>query len=126
MAALAQTQDRRYIIEPRPSLDEIVMLSLGTGDTSTVIKGKNLNWGYLQWGWKIRLLNMLMDGVVDVPDYECEQLLGDSNYMRLNPYLPTDKNFEMDDPSKRDQLVQFASQVDLNNVSQWLSATWMS
>ncbi|MBK8985690.1 MAG: patatin-like phospholipase family protein [Chloroflexi bacterium] len=47
MAALAQTQDSRAHIENRPALDEIALLSIGTGQQLYRIEGKRLDWG---WG----------------------------------------------------------------------------
>jgi uncharacterized protein len=44
MCALAQTQDRRY--EPKPTLEDIVLLSLGTGMSLQYIKGQVHDWGY--------------------------------------------------------------------------------
>ncbi len=126
MAAVAQTQDDRAKINPRPQLHEIVVLSFGTGDTLSSVGGKNLNWGYIQWGWKVRLLQILMDGVVGIPDYQCRQLLGDQNYYRVNPILPPDQNFEMDDASQRDALVAFAEKIDISDLVSWLENTWIS
>jgi patatin-like phospholipase/acyl hydrolase len=132
MAALAQTQDNRYIIDPRygadprPGLGNVVMLSLGTGDSRTVIKRKNHNWGYIQWGYKVRLLNILMDGVEGVPDYESRQILGDDRYMRLNPDFATGQNFVLDDTSQLDALVHFAEKVEIGPVVAWLAKNWLA
>ncbi len=46
MCALAQSQDSR--LPGRPSLSDIVLLSLGTGTSLTYIPSKNLDWGYAQ------------------------------------------------------------------------------
>jgi uncharacterized protein len=123
MAAIAQTQDKRYKIDPRPALSDIVMLSLGTGASQHYIDGENLNWGYAEWGWKVRILNILMDSVVDVPDYQCHQLLG-KHYKRLNPELPANENFELDDASKIPDLIDFAYNVKLGRIIDWLDRTW--
>jgi len=48
LAAVAQTQDRRNNGTP-PKLDDIFVLSIGTGTNLSYVKGKNLDWGLAQW-----------------------------------------------------------------------------
>jgi uncharacterized protein len=138
MAALLQTQDERAQIPDRPALADIRLLSFGTGDALTKIQGKNHDWGYLQWGWDVRILQILMDGTVGIPHYQCEQLLGEKRYRRINPILPSG-NFDLDDTSKSPALVEFAKNVQdlyeekgrtkphvytFDNMVQWLRDEW--
>lgn len=59
MCALAQTRDRRYF-EPPTDINDVVLLSLGTGTSPFHIKGKRHNWGYIQW---IKpLISLMLDG----------------------------------------------------------------
>src|SRR3990172_1790796 len=67
MCAVAQSQDVRNAF--RPELDDIVVLSLGTGTSLTYIKGENLNWGYAQWVKP--LISLMMDGVNGISHYQC-------------------------------------------------------
>ncbi|HID21946.1 MAG TPA: hypothetical protein EYP14_06050 [Planctomycetaceae bacterium] len=72
MCALAQTQDVRH--EPRPPLEAVVLLSLGTGRNLQYLRGKTLDWGYAQW---VRpLINLIFDGTAGIADYQCRQMLG--------------------------------------------------
>jgi patatin-like phospholipase/acyl hydrolase len=66
MAALVQTQDRRCFDNP-PPLGELSLLSLGTGRPAYRIKRKRVDWGIAQWAPS--LLNMLLDGVMQVAHY---------------------------------------------------------
>ena len=69
MAALSQTQDHRALKTP-PRHDRIALLSIGTGTSLMRIERKNLDWGQAQW---IKpLLNIMMDGVMGVADYQFE------------------------------------------------------
>lgn len=131
MAALAQTQDTRYIIDgrfgekARPQLGEVVMLSLGTGDLPTRVQGKNHNWGVIPWTYKIRLLNIMFEGVVGVADYQSRQILGDDRYMRLNPNFTDAQNFALDDVKRLNEMVTFASTIPLDNLVEWLNRSWL-
>lgn len=118
MAALAQALDSRNPPAEHASLDEIQLLSLGTGASLQYIAGGNLDWGDAQW---IRpLLNIMMDGSVGVADFQCNQLLGD-RYARLEPVFPSGKAYPMDDVSKIVDLMDFAKSVDLRSTTGWLN-----
>lgn len=82
MAALAVTQDHRAFGKNTPDHDELALLSIGTGKSLVRIEGKNLDWGYAQWARPI--IDMMLDGVMGVADYQCRQILG-GNYFRLAP-----------------------------------------
>ncbi|HEX2914521.1 MAG TPA: patatin-like phospholipase family protein [Chloroflexia bacterium] len=123
MAALAQTQDARVQIEPRPALTEVVLLSLGTGNTLSYLKGDNLDWGLTQWA--APLIRILLNSPGGVVDYQCRQILGD-NYFRLNPALPTDQTFELDDVSSIPRLIKVAQNFNLAGcgIFDWLKQYW--
>lgn len=119
MAALAQTQDLRCEIEPRPSIDQIAILSLGTGVVLNYIAGENLDWGLAHWAKP--LVNLLMDATAGIADYQCKQLLRD-NYFRLAPMFPPGVNIKLDEWQRAADLVAFANQVDLTDTVAWLKA----
>ena len=122
MAALVQTQDRRSIRNP-PSLDEVVLLSIGTGKSLVRIEGKNLDWGYAQWAKP--LISLMLDGVMGVADFQCRQLLRD-NYFRLEPVFPPRQTIPMDDVRKIPDLVDFATnKVKLDQATRWLNDFWI-
>lgn len=120
MCALAQTQDARY--EPTPSLDEVVLFSLGTGTSLQYIKGKSHDWGYAQW---VRpLISLMLDGTTGIADYQCHQLLGE-RYHRLAPVFPAGVTVAMDDVKKIPYLVEFARTWPIQSTVDWLRRTWV-
>ena len=123
MAALAQALDARANTAQRPKLDDIVLLSLGTGQSLCRIEGKNLDWGIAHWARP--LVSILIEGSVGVADYQCRQILGD-RYFRLSPLFPPDKKFDMDDVGKMDDLVSFAKgNVGISMATEWLKKNWV-
>lgn len=120
MAALAQTQDSRITSHP-PKLDEIALLSIGTGRTLSYIKGANLDWGLGQWAKP--LVNILTDGVTGVVDYQCRQILG-PNYCRLSPLLPATPKIQLDGVKHIPQMIALAGKEDIASVTTWLRSHW--
>jgi patatin-like phospholipase/acyl hydrolase len=120
MAAVAQALDGRNQPTERAALEEIKLLSVGTGVSLQYIEGQDLDWGDAQWIKPI--LNVMMDGSVGVADFQCSQLLGD-RYCRLEPIFPAGKAFPMDDVSKIVDLMDFARSFDLSDTLTWLKAS---
>jgi uncharacterized protein len=121
MCALAQSQDVRYFAAP-PGFDNIALLSLGTGMSMTYIEGGDLDWGFAQW---IKpLISLMMDGVNGIADYQCRQILR-NNYCRLAPVFPRDVAIPMDDYERVPYMQDFAEQLDLDPVKQWLHDNWV-
>ena len=120
MAALAQTQDHRALKNP-PEYKDIALLSVGTGTPLMWIEKKNLDWGQAQWAKPI--LNIMLDGVMGVADYQCRQILG-ANYHRLAPVFPPGKVIGLDAVDRIPDLVKFAEGVDISNAVKWLKTRW--
>lgn len=77
--------------------EDIVLVSLGTGQSSNVFSGKELEqWGPLQWA--SRIISILMDGNNDSQNYHSSMLLGDKNF-RFQMTLPQD-NYRLDKATK--------------------------
>jgi len=121
MCALAQTQDTRY--RPTPAIDEVVLLSFGTGTSLFYIRGKTLDWGYAQW---IKpLISLMLDGISGIADYHCSQMLR-NRYHRLAPVFPPDVSISMDDVKKTPYMIQFAEGLDLRPTVRWMKRHWMT
>ena len=111
MAALAQALDSRNTFNPpasQPQLSDISLLSLGTGRMFRFIEsgpGKDIDWGILQWARPI--INVMLDGLSGVADFQCRQLLGDK-YHRLAPEFSENFVMELDDVDKMPDLAKFA------------------
>ncbi len=120
MCALAQTQDSRNAL--RPPLSEVKLLSLGTGTSLTYITGKNLDWGYAQWAKP--LVNLMLDGVGGIADYQCKQILGE-RYYRLAPKFPVGTSIQMDEVKRIPDMISFASTVSIADTAAWLKQNWV-
>jgi patatin-like phospholipase/acyl hydrolase len=121
MCGLAQTQDERYF-DPPVDLKDVVLLSLGTGTSLYSIKGKTHDWGYAQW---IKpLINLMLDGVSGIADYQCGQMLRD-RYHRLAPVFPPDVSIPMDGVKKMDYMIDFADKLRLHKTIDWMKTQWM-
>jgi len=126
MCAIAQSQDTRNTF--RPKMDDLVVLSLGTGTSLTYIKGENLNWGYAQWVKP--LISLMMDGVNGIAHYQCKQLMG-PRYNRLAPVFPPGVSMGLDDVERAPEMVKFANDLrdkkdpDWVKTVAWMKSTWM-
>lgn len=119
MCALAQALDTR---RPRPAaLEDVVLLSLGTGTSLTYIKGSSVDWGHAQW---VRpLVSLMLDGVAGIADFQCRQILG-SRYHRLAPVFPPERAYRLDDWKKVPEMIAFAEQVDIAPATRFLREAW--
>ncbi len=121
MCALAQTQDDRYVGLPK-DMNEVVLLSLGTGTSLFHIKRKTLDWGYAQW---IKpLISLILDGISGIADYQCKQMLRD-RYHRLAPVFPPKVSIPMDAVKKIPDMIAFAEGLRLKETSDWITTNWM-
>ena len=91
--------------------------------SQTYIKGQTLNWGYAQW---IKpLINILMDGVAGISDYQAAQLLG-SRYARLQIVFDADENIALDAVRKIGRMDQIATNyLKLGATRDWIRDHWM-
>ena len=96
---------------------QIVILSVGTGCNPVYIEGGRLDWGLKQWAPHI--MTMFMDGMADLPNYICNQLLP-GRHVRICPHLP--EEVKLDDASKVDDLIEWANDVDLSTAIELLSS----
>lgn len=133
MAALSQTRDERnapsnFRDARRPILEEIRLLSVGTGMVPNFVDGEDRDWGYLQWAkWEEKkpIVDIVMQGVAGVADYHCRQILGETRYRRISPVL--ERPIDMDDWQARDELIRVAEEeVELGEVAAWLEKAWMT
>ena len=121
MCALAQTRDARIPDAERADLGELRLISFSTGRTLRYVPGDRLDWGY--WQWIRPLLDVMLDGVNGIADYQCTQLLGD-HYHRVAPTFPADRSIGMDAVDQIPYMVEFANDLDLSATADWLRANW--
>lgn len=123
MAALAQTQDQRSRGFDSPSLGQIRLLSLGTGRSQSAITGQRNKWGVLRWGRP--LLNILFDGQVGIPDYQCRQLLGEQ-YERIDVEFEPGMEIALDEVDRLNDMIRmvYDLQPRIAQSAAWLSKNW--
>lgn len=119
MCALAQSQDRRS--GRTPPLEDVALLSLGTGSSLLYVKGDDHDWGIAQWAQP--LLGVMMDGTIGIADYQCRQLLG-ARYHRLAPAFAPGEAFPLDCVDRVPEMVAFAGKVDIAPAAKWLRRNW--
>ena len=120
MCAVAQTQDRRNEAGDRGDLAQLVLLSLGTGQSLQYIEGAH-DWGQLQW---VRpLIDLMLDGVNGIADYECRHLLRE-RYYRFAPTFAPGTTIGQDAVDTIPFLIEYARRLDLSGLIEWLSAHW--
>jgi len=121
IVAIVQAISQKNDPLERALLDELIVLSIGTGVNLTYIKGKTLNWGYAQWVKP--LINILMDGVTGISDYQAQQLLAD-RYHRLQVVFDPSEKIPMDAVDKIDRMDQIASDYKIDKTIQWIKNIW--
>jgi len=103
-------------------LDEVVLLSLGTGTSLQYIKGRSHDWGYAQWVKP--LISLMLDGTAGIGDYQCKQILG-QRYHRLAPIFPEGVTVPMDDVDKIPYMIEFAEKLNIDETLEWLRKRWV-
>ncbi len=78
--------------------DEIVLLSLGTGELTRPLPYEDAkDWGLAEWAKPI--IDVVFDGVSDATDHHLEQIIGRERYFRFQTRLDRARD-DMDDASK--------------------------
>ena len=104
-----------------PDINDINLLSLGTGTSLQYITGSSHDWGSVQW---IKpLINLMFSGTAGIADYQCTQFLG-KRYHRLAPVFPAQVTVPMDDIKKIPYMVEFAETIEIDETVSWLKNTW--
>lgn len=104
-------------------LKQIKLLSIGTSNCPRKITGKTHKWGILQWSFNLfgdirfPILSLLMDGMTDLEDMYCKQMLN-SNYFRINPMLPD--IFELDSYKYIPDLKLMGEKYDLTSAYNYI------
>lgn len=122
MVALSQAISRHNRSNERAELDDVVLLSVGTGFTPKYIKGQSLDWGFAQWAKPI--LEILTDGVMGIADYQCAQLLGE-RYERMQVSLAEHGNIAMDDVANIGLMNDIGRGADVRATKRWIEQQWL-
>lgn len=107
------------------NLDEIHLLSIGTGLNDLKITADTSQWGELQWNKcscpPNLLQNIMFDGSIETNCLFSSQLLG-NRYFRLNPHLS--KLVSLDSYNEIPYLHYIAQNFDLKPAAQWIKENW--
>jgi patatin-like phospholipase/acyl hydrolase len=113
--------------EPQLKLEDVCLLSIGTGLTPSIININTTGWGAVQWmlnpfrSPSEPILNILFDGIVEADHTTSRHLLG-PRYWRLNPTLV--RQTMLDDWKAVPELIKTASDYDLGPTLDWIAANW--
>jgi patatin-like phospholipase/acyl hydrolase len=119
VCAIAQALDRRW--RRHPSLGDLLLLSIGSGQRIAYLTGDEHHWGVVQWG--ARIMPILMEGSQETTHFQCAQLLGDSQYCRVQPVFQED--YRMDSVHLIAEMMDFAlNSVNLTTATDWISLNW--
>ncbi|MCO6441841.1 MAG: patatin-like phospholipase family protein [Nitrococcus mobilis] len=121
MAAVAHAV-RARLEAATPSLQELRLLSLGSGSVGRYIPGKRHDWGSTHW-LGAGLLDLMNDASMAITDFQCRQILRD-RYFRFAPLLPMDKPILLDESARLPELVDYAEHLDLSELAAWLQENW--
>ena len=96
-------------------LEQVTLLSMGTGASSRHLTQKDADWGLVQWA--PYLISLMIEGNVGLAHYQCEQILGE-RYLRVQPILP--QPIGMDQVDQIPLLKETAEKVKLDEAIEWL------
>ncbi len=101
-------------------LEDLAVLSIGTGRAPQHIAGQSADWGLSQWARPV--IDIMINGGVDVVDYQAAHLLG-GRYLRLNPRL--DSNIPLDAVEAVPALVTLAESIELGPALDWIRQAFL-
>lgn len=103
------------------SLDDISLLSIGAGVNLQYIDAVNDDWGAYQWLPK--LIDILMEGVTGIADFQAEQLLGE-RYNRVQIFLRKNSRIELDSIDKIPEIENLAYDLNISKTVEWIDKNW--
>lgn len=107
------------------SIDNIRLLSFGTGYCYNSIKEDTSNWGAIEWVTSknpdLPIIAVTLDGNAQVSQIFSKKLL-DDNYCRVNPKM--DKDISMDDVKALDYLLELSNSYDIKECINWINNKW--
>lgn len=122
MIALSQAISQKNRASERASIDEVVLLSVGTGQSHRYIRGQKVDWGYAQWARP--LIDILMDGVAGIADYQCRQILQE-RYHRLQVIFDDKEPIGLDDVARLPRMDQIGRTHPVAATRRWIADHWL-
>ena len=107
------------------SIENIRLLSFGTGYYYNSIKQDTSNWGAIDWVVSkdpdLPIISVTLEGNAQVSQIFSKKLLED-NYYRLNPRM--NRDISMDDVKAVDYLTKLAKEYDMTECVSWINDKW--
>ena len=109
-------------------LQDIALLSLGTGLNPRYIDDNEADWGWIKWmiqlspkrqWYMLPLVFMMWEGSIELANFQCRQFLG-RRFHRLDPLLP--QLIDIDDVKRMGLLKDVALGTNLADTVRWLDA----
>lgn len=137
LSAICLTQDTNIVVDNRPTLGDIVCLSIGSNEagkvlvggvrgwvkspTLHVLTGKNKNRGWIKWAEPA--VHIFLDSDNAVTTYQVQQILRD-RHIRIEPKVPNKLVVGMDNASYVKQFAEFGNTVNLAPYLEQLNKWW--
>lgn len=118
MAALAQALNEE---SGKQKIENIRLLSFGTGNYPRYMGSRKQDWGFSRWAWP--LISLMTDGDMGVNHYYCMQILGNQRYHRLAPLL--EEPVGLYDPKAIPELIKMAEEVDIEPTVKWIKTYFL-
>ncbi len=107
------------------SMDQIRLLSFGTGYCYNSIKEDTSKWGAIEWVTSkdpdLPIISVTLEGNAQLSQVFSKKLL-DNNYYRVNPKM--DKDISMDDTKEIDYLLKLADEYNIKECVNWINSKW--
>ena len=107
------------------NLEDIRLLSIGTGYMYNSIKHDTTSWGAIDWVISkepnLPIISVTLEGNSQTSQLFSKMLL-DENYHRLNPRM--NKDVGMDDLDSLDYLKKLGEDYNIEETIKWISTTW--
>ncbi len=105
----------------KQKIEDIRLLSIGTGYYPRYMGSRKQDWGFGRWAWP--LISLMLDGDMGVNHYYCTQILGLERYYRLAPLL--EEPIGMYDAKAIPALIQAAEEVDIEATVKWIKSRYL-
>jgi patatin-like phospholipase/acyl hydrolase len=112
MCALSQCVHPAFGKQP---LDQVVLLSLGTGINLKYLEAQDEDWGLAQWAR--HLVSLMLEGSAGTVHHQCRMMLG-KRYRRVNPLLT--EPIGLDEYQKVPEMIRIGETEPLRQELRWL------
>ncbi|OJH33934.1 patatin-like phospholipase family protein [Cystobacter ferrugineus] len=111
------------------AMNDLLVLSLGTGNAMNHMKGYNESWGYTRWlldrHQPMALLAASIEANVEAIAFQTQKLLPQGNTLRVNPPMPSKLGNNVE--QQVSNIDKYVECFDLTQTLEWVDTSgWMS